>query len=234
VDLSTVHVGRTRNIEAADGVRALVSTPRGAPLIGVGDAFAFIGFDLAESDLPLQVAFPLLLSNLVEFVVPAADGLLPSSMRLGEAITVRVDPRLTQVQLVDGTERRSLAVVGGSVTIPGADGVRIRELWSDSTLPDGTDVPELGGRLGMTAVNLFSPDESDVAPGDPQRIVDMGRVPADAGPPPQPARTEWWWPLVLAALALLAVEWLLFHRPSRQRLARAMRRRPQALAGPAK
>ena len=241
VDLSTVHVGRARNIEAAEGVRALVSTPRGAPLIGVGDAFAFIGFDLAESDLPLQVAFPLLLSNLVEFVVPAADGILPSSMRLGEAITVRVDPRLAEVTLVEGAgasdpslqpEGRALTVVGGSVTIPGGDSVRIRELWANSVLPDGTDVPELGGRLGMTAVNLFTPDESDVAPGDPQRIVDMGRVPADDGPPPQPARTEWWWPLVLAALALLAVEWLLFHRPSRQRLARAFRRRPQALAGP--
>ncbi|MDQ2674791.1 MAG: BatA and WFA domain-containing protein [Chloroflexota bacterium] len=234
VDLTTVHVGRARNIEPTEGVRAIVTTPRGAPLIGVGDGFAFIGFDLAESDLPLQVAFPLLLSNLVEFVVPAADGLLPSSMRLGEAITVRVDPRLTEVELVEGDQTRVLPVVGGSVTIPGADGVRIRELRASPVLPDDTDDSELGGRLGMTAVNLFSPDESDVAPGDPQRIVDMGHVPADDGPPAQPARTEWWWPLVLAALALLAVEWLLFHRPSRQRLARAMRGRPRALAGPAK
>jgi hypothetical protein len=73
-----------------------------------------------------------------------------------------------------------------------------------------------------------------VTPGEPQRLIDMGRVPADEGPPPQQARTEWWWPLVLAALALLAVEWLLFHRPSRQRLARAVGRRPRALAGPAR
>jgi hypothetical protein len=155
-------------------------------------------------------------------------------MRLGEAITVRVDPRLAEVELVEGDERRALAVVGGSVTIPGADGVRVRELWASPELPDGTEVPKLGGRIGMTAVNLFSPDESDVAPGDPQRIVDMGRVAADDGPPPQPARTEWWWPLVLAALALLALEWLLFHRPTRQRLVRALRGRPRALAGPAK
>lgn len=247
VDLSTVHVGRARNVELADGARAIVSTPRGAPLIGVGEdagrRLAFLAFDLAESDLPLQVAFPLLLSNLVEFVVPAADGILPSSMRLGEAITVRVDPRLAEVQLVEGAgatgleppaDGRRLPVIGGSVTIPGADGARIRELWTDSTLPDGTDDPGLGGRIGRTAVNLFSPDESDVTPGDPQRIVDMGRVPADDGPPSQPSRTEWWWPLVLAALALLAVEWLLFHRPSRQRLARAFARRPRALAGPAR
>jgi hypothetical protein len=62
----------------------------------------------------------------------------------------------------------------------------------------------------------------------------MGRVPAGDGPPPQSARSEWWWPLVLAALALLAVEWLLFHRPTRQRLVRALGRRPQPLAGRAR
>ena len=49
----------------------------------------------------------------------------------------------------------------------------------------------------------------------------MGRVTADRRPASQPSRAEWWWPLALAALALLAVEWLLFHRPTRRTLARA-------------
>ena len=83
-------------------------------------------------------------------------------------------------------------------------------------------------------MNLFSADESDVAPGDPQRIVDMGRVPADDDGPGQPARAEWWWPLALAALALLAVEWILYHRPTRRTLARAFGRRPQPLGGRAR
>jgi hypothetical protein len=98
-----------------------------------------------------------------------------------------------------------------------------------------SDDPAVGNRLvGRTAVNLFSPDESDVAPGDPQRIVDMGRVPDDADGPGQPTRAEWWWPLALAALALLAVEWLVFHRPTRRTLARAFGRRPQPLGGRAR
>ena len=98
-----------------------------------------------------------------------------------------------------------------------------------------SDIPELGGtRLGQTAINLFSPDESDVAPGDPQRIIEMGRVTATDDPASQPSRAEWWWPLALAALALLAVEWLLFHRPTRRSLARAFGRRPQPLGGRAR
>ena len=236
VDLSTVHVGRARSIELADGVRAVVSTPRGAPLIGIGgdgdDRLALIGFDLAESDLSLQVAFPLLISNLVDYLVASSEGILPPSAKLGQPLTVPIDERFDRVRVTvrravgDGYDLE-LPVSDGRLTIPGATDVGMLTLHGLSQGPE-LDVTALGG----TAVNLFAPDESDVAPGDPQRIVDMGRVPADDGPPPQPARTEWWWPLVLAALALLAVEWLLFHRPTRQRLARAARRRPQALAGP--
>jgi hypothetical protein len=237
VDLTTVHVGRARSIDPAEGVRPIVATPRGAPLIGVGQdggrRLAFFAFDLAESDLPLQVAFPLLLSNLVDFLVSSEEGVLPSSMRLGQSMVLTVDERLDRVRMNvrraagDGYDVE-LAVTDGRLTLPGADAVGIRSIIALSEEDDLNSV-----ELGRTAVNLFSPDESDVAPGDPQRIVDMGRVPADAGPP-QPARTEWWWPLVLAALALLAVEWLLFHRPSRQRLARAIGRRPQPLGGRAR
>jgi hypothetical protein len=66
------------------------------------------------------------------------------------------------------------------------------------------------------------------------RIADMGRVPNDGGGPSQSARSEWWWPLVLAALALLALEWLLFHRPTRRTLAKLVARRPQPLGGRAR
>ena len=114
----------------------------------------------------------------------------------------------------------------GRLTLSGADAVGIRTITAVS------DDPELDGQLiARTAVNLFSADESDIAPGDPQRLVDMGRVPAANDGAAQPARAEWWWPLAFTALLLLALEWLLFHRPTRGRLVRAFRGRPQPLAG---
>jgi len=238
VDLSSVHVGRARSMEPADGVRGIVTTPRGDPLVGVGEdagrRMAFIAFDLGESDLPLQVAFPLLLSNLVDYLVSAEEGILPSSMRLGQSLPVRVDDRLERVRVTttaaDGVGSEvELPVVGGRLMLPGAAATGFRTVVAISE-----DASLDGAELGRTAVNLFSADESDVAPGDPQRIVDMGRVPADDGRPAQPARAEWWWPLVVGALVLLAVEWLLFHRPSRQRLLRAVGRRPQPLGGRAR
>ena len=238
VDLSTVHVGRAREIQVADGVRAVVTSTAGDPLIAVGEVegrgVGLIGFDLRESDLPLQVAFPLLMSNMVDALLPAAEGILPSSMALGEAATVLVDPTLDRVRVeslgapeLPGSVASAieLPVVGGRLTIPGAMSVGLREV---RTVGEGGAEGEL---LGSTAINLFNKDESDVRPGDPQRIVEMGRVTSGDDPVSQPTRAEWWWPLAFAALALLAVEWLLFHRPTRRSLARVFGRRARPLEG---
>ena len=234
VDLTTVHIGRARDLEAATGLRAIVRTAAGTPLIGVGadggHRLAYIGFDLGESDLPLQTAFPLLMSNLVEYLLPPGDGVLPSSMRLGQAATAVIDERIERVSVTtdapSAAPAREVPVRDGRLTLSGADAVGIRTITAVS------DDPELDGQLiARTAVNLFSADESDIAPGDPQRLVDMGRVPAANDGAAQPARAEWWWPLAFTALLLLALEWLLFHRPTRGRLVRAFRRRPQPLAG---
>jgi hypothetical protein len=239
VDLSAVHIGRARVLEPADDVRAVVATGRGTPLVAIGQdgtrRFGYLGFDLGETDLPLQVAFPLLVSNLVDYLLPVDDGLLPSSMRLGQSTSVAVDPGIERaLVLTEGaadlpgasSTSNEIRVSGGQLAIPGAQSVGLREIRVTSEDPalDGTV-------LGRTAVNLFDPDESDVSPGDPMRIVDMGRVPEGGTDSTQPTRAEWWWPLVLAALALLLVEWVLFHRPTRRTVARAFGRRPQPLGG---
>jgi hypothetical protein len=140
-----------------------------------------------------------------------------------------VDPRIERVASTLGDAEELMPVIGGRLTLPGADRIGIREIRavSDDTELDGTP-------LGRTAVNLFSADESDVTPGDPLGLADMGRPTAGAGASSQPTRAEWWWPLALVALALLTLEWLLFHRPTRQRLARALGRRPLPLGGRAR
>ncbi|MCA1587801.1 MAG: VWA domain-containing protein, partial [Chloroflexi bacterium] len=178
-----------------------------------GRRLALIGFALEKSDLPLQVAFPLLMSNLTEFLLPPVEGILPSSMRLGESLSVNVDSRIERALVTttasaglpgDGGGELAVSVAGGQLTIPGAESVGLRQVRAVS------EEPEFDGLLlGETAVNLFSPDESDVAPGDPRRITEMGRVGSTDGRAEQPTRAEWWWPLAIAALALLALEWVL-------------------------
>jgi Ca-activated chloride channel family protein len=219
VDLSTVHIGRARSVTLADGMRAVVSTTGHKPLIAAGridgQPAGLLTFALRDSDLPLQVAFPLLMSNLADFLLPPGDGVLPPSANLGEPIQLALDPSLSSVNVVEGGSTTNVSLVAGRGVIPGATSVGIRELRDPS-----------GATIGRTAANLFDPAESKIAPGDPTRIQEMGRGPSGSRASTIPTRAEWWWPLAAAALALLSIEWLLFHRPTRRTLSRLLRRSP--------
>jgi Ca-activated chloride channel family protein len=234
VDLSTLHIGRAREITLAAGMRPAVVTVDGGPQVargtGVGRGGGRRGVWLGDSDLPLEVAFPLLMSNLVDALLPSTDGILPPSVELGQPLDVTLDPAVRQVAAVTRStgERVELEVVGGRVTVPGPRVVGLVELV---VVDDGTG--HGGGSLGETAANLFDPGESRITPGDPARIADLGRVPPAPGGDGLTARAEWWWPLALVGLLLLLVEWLMFHRPTRRAIARLLRRgRPAAPARP--
>lgn len=225
VDLSTLHIGRARAVTLADGMRPAVETVAGDPLVAIGRVdgrdVALLSFALGDSDLPLQVAFPLLISNLVDALLPSTDGILPPSVELGQPIDVGLDPAIRRVAAVTVAtgERVELEVIGGRVTVPGPRVVGLVDLV---VVDDGTG--NGGDSLGETAANLFNPGESRVTPGDPTRIADLGRVEPAPGSGGLTARSEWWWPLALAGLFLLLVEWIIFHRPTRRAIARLLRR----------
>lgn len=87
-------------------------------------------------------------------------------------------------------------------------------------------------------VALFDVDESTIAPGSPATIAGLGTTGPDGSPTPgasgtpgTPAterpttRDELWVPIVLLILAVLCVEWALFHRDGLARARRALRER---------
>ena len=68
VDLSTTHIATAQQLTLPAWARAVIPGPKGAPLLysGVraGLPTAVLAFEPRQSDLPLQVAFPILLANL--------------------------------------------------------------------------------------------------------------------------------------------------------------------------
>ena len=68
VDLSTTHIASASRFVLPEWARTVIPGPQGAPLLYAGSRAglptAVLAFEPRRSDLPLQVAFPILLANL--------------------------------------------------------------------------------------------------------------------------------------------------------------------------
>ncbi len=211
VDLRDIVVEEAARLALPDWGRPVVLSdgPTGdgaAPLLMVGEAeghrLAVLAFDLRRSDLPLRVAFPLLLANLVDFLAPGTSGSVPETVTPGQPVAIPLPP-LADAAVVtrpDGARER-LTPQDGAV------------LFADTAAPGLYEVAwEMGGEawpLGRFAVNLASPLESDIAPREHLPLAGSGGPGVAAE---RPAREEWWRWLAWAGLALLLVEWLVQHR----------------------
>ncbi|MEK7786521.1 MAG: hypothetical protein AAB658_14020, partial [Chloroflexota bacterium] len=93
VDFSNVHVLRAREVQTPAWARTLISVD-GKPLVFVGTLdrrrIAVFTFDLRDSDLPLQIAYPILMSNLIGWLTPSTviseSG---ETIHPGDTVTVR-------------------------------------------------------------------------------------------------------------------------------------------------
>ncbi|MEX1172843.1 MAG: BatA and WFA domain-containing protein, partial [Chloroflexota bacterium] len=68
VDLSTTHIAEASQLVLPEWARMIIPGPKGAPLLYAGSRdglpTAVLAFEPRRSDLPLQVAFPILIANL--------------------------------------------------------------------------------------------------------------------------------------------------------------------------
>jgi Ca-activated chloride channel family protein len=220
VDLAEVNVLEAVRMPLPPWARALVmgDVPGDrAPLLFAGNVdgqrVAALAFDLHRSDLPLQVAFPLLLANLTGWLAPGSGSDLPTQVSPGAAVTLSLPPEAESATVTrpDGTTARLLPESGRVVF---ADTSRLgvyQVTWGGA----GQD-EESGTAQASFAVNLFSPQESDVRPAEALPLLGLGEE--EGALRPQQARREWWRPLALVALLLLTAEWLVYQRAALARL----------------
>lgn len=169
-----------------------------------GRRVAILAFDLHHSDLPLQMAFPLLWSNLINWLYPGEGSDLPADLTPGETLsfTPPSDAQLASITRPDGTSVEVKAVEG-------------RIIFADTTQLGRYQVGWDQGQPSSFAVNLFSPRESNLKPADSLSGLETGQG-QDASQ--QQGRREWWRPLALLALGLLTGEWMVYHRAGFARL----------------
>jgi hypothetical protein len=211
VDLSTVHIAEAQQLELPAWARSVIPGPKGAPLLYAGAVdgrqAAVLAFEPRHSDLPLQVAFPVLLANLAGELMGGSDTPL-DAIAPGAPVTLPVPEGAlgVRVERPDGSVDELVAPTRGaaSVTFARTDLLGIYSVTgipdpAASAAPSGTALPAspapaasagagtsdgaptfrpaAAGAPSRFAVDLLDVDESVIAPGDPAKLTALGTAP---------------------------------------------------------
>ena len=201
VDLADLHVAEALHLKLQAGARSLVETPE-TTLLGLIEEphlrVVFLGFDLMQSDLPLRVAFPIFIGNLLRWLAPReSEG--GGQIRAGIPYPLYLDGPISQITVQDPGGRQQQYDVQGNPWIF-ADTQRVGVY----TLRAGDSFKR------YLTVNLLDDGESDINPANklPPLTPEEAAVPLPAGN----SETPLWLAVTLGAVAVLTTEWFTWCR----------------------
>ena len=201
VQLRDVQVRRAQVVEIGEGVKPLLYA-NGTPIISSLDAgrlrVVHLGFDLMDSDLPLRVAFPVLISNILEWLSPQQGTFVSHQVQAGEPYMIELDGVTTEL----------------SVRKPSGDWIKVPVTENPQPFRDtsqaGIYTVRIGKKNQRFAVNLVSREESDIIPKAPEQRATASTV---VGASTQETVRRPLWPyFVVLAFGLTLVEWYFWCR----------------------
>ncbi len=209
VDLSTIHIAEAAKLELPAWARSVIPGPKGAPLLfaGVRDGVpsAVLAFEPRRSDLPLQVAFPILIANLTGELM-GGSAAPAEAVKPGDPVSLPIPAGATglRVERPDGSvvELAPGTAGGASVTFTQTDLLGVYEATairpsaadpsaapaSPSATPRPTASAGPSGSPGTGAgvvdpnapirfaVDLFDVGESMITPGSVAALEKLGRA----------------------------------------------------------
>lgn len=200
VNLGDLQISQARGMQPAEQARSIAEAGS-VPVMVVQDTpglrMVACGLDLLDTDLPLRVAFPLLLRNAVDWLsaVSGADRVM--SVRPGAPLRalVKNDEAVVELALPD-RRRVQLTPLNGEAVFPDTNRVGVYEMRT-------------GELMRRWAVDMRDPEESNLLPRGKLEVG--GRPITGHEQLPLGMKPVWPW-LALLALAVLLVEWHLYHR----------------------
>jgi len=226
VDLDEMSLLQFRNI-IADWAQPLITTDGGdILLVGEtnGQQVAILPFDVRDSNLPLLIAYPVLMANLVDWFSPADIVNLPDGLSVGDSVIIN-PPLLAdslRVTAPDGTVT-DLPVNSSSVvfTNTGQLGIYLLEIITGGEVTQSQNF----------AVNLFTTGESDITPVAEDGLQ-LGGTAIEVETEEQLGLREFWGVFILLVLIVLSIEWYVYHqRLQVPTILTPIQRRRQARAG---
>jgi hypothetical protein len=158
----------------------------------------------SATDLPMRVAFPMLLVNTLDWFAGDQTDLLttyPTGSRERVPLDGVVGATEAEVKGPDGTITKT-PIIDGRATFYGS-----RVGYYDVTAKDGKGTPIAQIEL---AANLASPAESDIAPSTELSLAGKKLEAPEAFAITRSKKL--WIYLILFAMALIVMEWVTYHR----------------------
>jgi len=182
--------------------QSLVEAER-SPLVVAGERggkrVVWCGFDLRDTDLPLRITFPIFVTNSLHWLsAPRGSRNAQSApLRAGETVPLDVPVGTKELSILapDKSTRR-IALDKTPALFSGAQNV-------------GIYAASAGEWKKTFGVNLLNAAESDLQPRNALKVQGGKSV---GGENRARANRELWSYIALAALALLGLEWWVFHR----------------------
>jgi hypothetical protein len=176
VDLSTTHIAEATRMELPEWARTVIPGPRGAPLLYSGNRAglptAVLAFEPRLSDLPLQVAFPILLANLTGELM-GGSAAPTEALQPGTPVSLAIPsgatgitvtrPDGSTVELVPGTGLATTVTFAGT-ELPGIYTVTPQLAPSSSAAPSGNEPEATPRATGTPTASASGPAASASAP----------------------------------------------------------------------
>jgi Ca-activated chloride channel family protein len=199
LDIGDLAIEKANQVKADGALRPIIESRETGLMYAYekgGLRAVFIGFDLTRSDLPLRVAFPVMMSNIFDWLQPRTLLFSSAQTRTGLPFKIYLGPQ---------TERFSVAPPSG---IWEEFKARPNPFSYENTFDAGIYTVAEGEKWRHFAVNLEDETESDIR--TPNLDPKNGGVYAHGGPEPLKEETPIWIVFLGAAAVALILEWYLW------------------------
>ena len=202
VDWNNVHILQAETVKTPTWADTLIESASG-PLVFAGETngqrIATVAFDLKQSDLPLQIAYPILFSNLIDYLAPPSAFDATQALRPGESLSI-VSQNDVERTVIASPSNQTFTLAAGQTTFTQTHELgfyAVNFLSKDSN------------KVQYFAVNLFDASESDIQPHGSLQIGQSSVTPTVSQ---QIGQRELWPWLAGLALLILMIEWQAYHR----------------------
>jgi hypothetical protein len=195
-----IRIERAIDFALPEGAQGLITTTQGALVADLsqgGQQIIAVAFDLAESNWPLHLSFPLFMQNLLSWV-PRGNAAAEGALHTGAPLELFPRPNISTVTVVDPAGGRSAVDLDPT-----------RPVYFGGTTRAGVYDVIAGDAIERYAFNLLNRNESAIRPAE---TLNLGRTEVVAQKGTVQMNRELWRWLALAGLAVLALEWWIYSR----------------------